>query len=194
MSDASVLLRDIAGDAAQKTATRINPSEDRLNQIDDPADDNTWHDVPNMSAGNLKAQARDQYNKQKPMSRNDIKNAAGDATQTAHPTGSRDPQDAAMREADARNQGTGSGMDPQAGANQALGNLRGTASQNIPDETKDRARDTKNRTTEYMRNKVPKERRDQTIYRLKKMIIEIQSHSDCTISLVDREVFLLTRL
>lgn len=194
MSDASVLLRDIAGDAAQKTATKINPSEDRLNQIDDPADDNTWHDVPNLSTGNLKAQAKDQYNKNKPLSRNDMKNAAGDATQTAHPTGSRDPQDAAMLEADARNQGTGSGMDPQAGANQAVGNLRGTASQNIPDETKDQARDTKNRTTEYMRTKVPKERREQTIFRLKKMIVEIQSHSDCTLSPTDRDEIPLTRV
>lgn len=113
------------------------------------------------------------------MSRNDLKNAAGDATQAAHPSGSRDPADAAALEADARDQGTDSGMDPQAGANQALGNLRGTASQNIPDETKDQARSTKNRTNDYLRSKVPKERRDQTIFRLKKMIVEIQSHSDC---------------
>lgn len=179
VSDASVLLRDIAGDAAQKTATRINPSEDRLSQIDAPAEDNTWHDAPNLSPANLKAQAREQYNKQKPMSRNDLQNAAGDASQAAHPSGSRDPADAAMLEADSRNQGTGSGQDPKAGANKALGNLRGTASQNVPDETKDRAINTKNRTADYMKGKVPKERRDQTIFRLKKMIVEIQGHSDC---------------
>lgn len=177
MSDASVLLRDIAGDAAQKTATRINPSEDALNQIDDPADDNTWHDVPTMS--NLKTQAKDQYNKQKPFSRSDMQNAAGDATQTAHPSGSRDPADAAMLEAESRDQGTDSGMDPRAGANAAMGNLRSQASGNVPDETKEKARNTRDRTTNYMREKVPKERREQTIFRLKKMIVEIQSHSDC---------------
>ena len=183
MSDASVLLRDIAGDAAQKTATKINPSEDALNQIDQPADDNTWHDVPNLSASNLKSQARDHYNKQKPFSRSDVQNAAGDATQSAHPSGSRDPADAAMLEADSRDQGTDSGMDPQAGANAAMGTLRSQASANVPDETKDKAqekaRDARNRTKNYMREKVPKERRDQTIFRLKKMIVEIQSHSDC---------------
>ena len=177
VSDASVLLRDIAGDAAQKTATKINPSEDALNQIDEPAEDNTWHDVPNMT--NLKAQARDQYNKQKPFSRGDVQNAAGDATQTAHPSGSRDPADAAMLEAESRDQGTDSGMDPGAGANSAVGNLRGQASANVPDETKDKARSARDRTQNYMREKVPKERRDQTIFRLKKMIVEIQSHSDC---------------
>ena len=179
MSDASVLLRDIAGDAAQKTATKINPSEEALNQIDQPADDNTWHDVPKIS--DLKAQARDQYNKQKPFSRSDVQNAAGDATQTAHPSGSRDPADAALLEAEARDQGTESGLDPRSGANAAVSNLRGQASANVPDETKDKARDTRDRTKNYMREKIPKERRDQTIYRLKKMVVEIQSHSDCKI-------------
>ena len=183
MTDASVLLRDIAGDAAQKTATRINPSEDALNQIDQPADDNTWHDVPNLSPSNLRAQAKDQYNKQKPFSRNDAKNAAGDATQSAHPSGSRDPADAAQLEAESRDQGTDSGMDPQAGANAAMGNLRNKASANVPDETKDKARETardgRDRTKNYLREKLPKERREQTIFRLKKMIVEIQSHSDC---------------
>ena len=177
MSDASVLLRDIAGDAAQKTATKINPSEDDLNQIDEPAEDNTWHDLP--SASNLKSQAKEQYNKQKPFSRNDLQNAAGDATQAAHPSGSRDPADAAMLEAESRDQGTDSGMDPDAGANTAMDNLRGQASANVPDETKDKARNARERTKNYMREKVPKERRDQTIFRLKKMIVEIQSHSDC---------------
>jgi len=179
VSDASVLLRDIAGDAAQKTATKINPSQDALSQIDDPADDNTWHDVPNMSPANLKAQARDQYNKQKPMSRNDLQNAAGNATQNAHPSGSRDPADAAFREADARQQGTDSGMDPRGGAYAAKDNLMNTASANVPDETKDQARNARDRTQNYMREKVPKERRDQTVFRLKKMIVEIQGHSDC---------------
>ena len=186
MNDASVLLRDIAGDAAQKSATKINPSEDALNQIDQPADDNTWHDVPNLSPSNLRAQAKEQYNKQKPFSRSDVQNAAGDATQSAHPSGSRDPADAATLEAEARDQGNDSGLDPQAGANSAIGNLRGQASANVPDETKDKAektrdtaRDTRDRTKNYIRGKLPKERRDQTIFRLKKMIFEIQSHSDC---------------
>ncbi|KAL9099490.1 MAG: hypothetical protein Q9163_005017 [Psora crenata] len=178
VSDATILLRDIAGDAAQNAATRINPSQDRLNQIDQPADDNTWHDVPDLSTGNLKAQARDQFNKQKPMSRNDLQNAAGDATQSAHPSGSRDPTDAAALAAKDQQEGTDSGMDPRRGANAAAQNLRGTASQNIPDETKDNARHLSGKTKNYLGDKIPKERRDQTIYRLKKMVVEIQSHSD----------------
>lgn len=179
VSDATVLLRDIAGDAAQNAATRINPSEDQLNQIDAAAEDNTWHDVPNMSPAALKAQARDQYNKQKPFSRNDVQNAAGDATQTAHPSGSRDPADAATLAAQDQQYGTDSGLNPSGGVDAAIGNLRNQGSANVPDETKDRARNFGNRTKDYMGGKMPKERREQTIYRLKKMIVEVQSHSDC---------------
>lgn len=113
------------------------------------------------------------------MSRNDLKNATGDATQNAHPSGSRDPADAAMLEADSRDQGTDSGMDPQAGAYQAKDNLMGTAKNNVPDETQEKARNARDRTQNYMKQKVPKERRDQTVFRLKKMIVEIQGHSDC---------------
>lgn len=182
LSDATILLRDVAGDAAQSAATRINPSEDRLNQIDHPAEDNTWHDVPDLSPAALKAQARDQYNKQKPISKADLQNAQGDAAAAAHPSGSRDPADAAALAAQDQREGTNSGVDPQAGATNAVNNLKGTASENVPDETKDKARDKarnfQNRTKNYVGDKIPKERREQTIYRLKKMVVEIQSHSD----------------
>jgi len=174
VSDATILLRAIAGDAASNAAHRINPNEERFNQIDQAADDNTWHDVPKV--GDLKQQARDQFNKQKPMSRSDMQNAAGDASQAA--SGSRDPADAANQAAYDQQQGTSS-IDPRGGANSAIDNLHGTASQNVPDETKDRARNLRDRSKNYAKEKFPEERRDQTIYRLKKMVVEIQSHSDC---------------
>jgi len=81
----------MAGDAAQKAANKVNPSEDELNQIDKPAEDNTWHDVPDLSKENLKNQAKSKYNEQKPFNREQAKGALGDATQAAHPSGSRDP-------------------------------------------------------------------------------------------------------
>ena len=36
-----------------------------------------------------------------------------------------------------------------------------------------------NKTKEYLEEKIPKERREQAIWRLKKMVIEIQGHADC---------------
>ncbi|KAI9816856.1 MAG: hypothetical protein M1827_001501 [Pycnora praestabilis] len=180
LSDVTVLLRDVAGDAAQSAANRVNPSEDALNQIDQPADDNTWHDVP--KSGDLKSQFRNQVDKNKPFSRSDMQKAAGDATQQAHPSGSRDPADAADLAAQDQQHGTDSGVDAQSGARAGAQTLKDKASANVPDENKDRARETadktKNKTKNYISDKLPQERRDQTVFRLKKMINEIQGHQD----------------
>ena len=147
-----------------------------MSQIDRPADDNTWHDVPDFSRENLKNQAKSTFNQQKPISKNDVKGAAGDATQAA--SGSRDPMDAADLAARDQQYGTDS-VDANQGARAGVSNLRDQASANVPDETKDRAREYRDRTKNYMSQKLPQERRDQAIFRLKKMIIEVQGHPDC---------------
>ena len=158
MSDATILLRDIAGDAAQNAANRVNPSQDQLSQIDQAADDNTWHDVPDLSRDNLRNQAKGTFNQNKPFSRGDVK-------------------DTALNSAD-QNQ-TGDGVDPNQAASTGVNKLRDQASANVPDETKDKAKGARDRTMNYAKEKLPKERRDQSIFRLKKMIVEIQGHQDC---------------
>jgi hypothetical protein len=174
LSDATVLLRDIAGDAAQKTANKVNPSEDQLQQIDRPAEDNTWHEVPDMSKDKLKNQIKQAT----PFNKNDAKQVAGDATQATHPGDSRDPADAARVGAREGQTGQNQGLDAQAGIQQA----KQTISEKIPDEDKDRARQLKEeqreRLNNYLRGKMPQERREQTIWRLKKMVVEVQGHQD----------------
>ena len=108
-----------------------------------------------------------------------MRNAAGDATQNAHPSGARDPADTAGLAAQEQRYDQDQGVDAAGGAKQGLSNLRGTASENIPDETKDAARNYRNRGQDYLREKIPKERREQGIWRLKKMIVEVQGHADC---------------
>ncbi|KIY04186.1 uncharacterized protein Z520_00878 [Fonsecaea multimorphosa CBS 102226] len=165
LNDATILLRDMAGDAAQNVAGKVNPSEDQLNQIDHPAEDNTWHDVPDLSKENLKSQARDAYNQNKPFSRDEAKDAAQQGLDTAqqHPT--EDNQEAG-----------------RVGLQNATGTLKDRAQQNIPDERQEDVRKAKEATSQHTKNylnkKVPQERRDQTIWRLKKMVVEIQGHSD----------------
>lgn len=192
VSDATILLRDMAGDAAQKAADRVNPSEDELNQLDDEAEENTWHDVPKMSRDDLKNKVKNKYQEQKPFSREDLKEAGRDATQAAHPSGSRDPRDAADLAARDQRQGTSSGMDAQHGAKTAINSLRDRAEQNMPEDTKDRARNYRDRTKNYMKEKLPQERRDQIIHRMKKMVVEIQGHQDCTFSQTSVMLSLLT--
>jgi hypothetical protein len=170
LSDASILLRDIAGDAAQNTANKVKPSEDQLSQIDHPADDNTWHDVPDLSRDNI----RNQFKTKTPFNKKDAEKAAGDVTQSAHPDGSRDPADAADLGAREAQTGQPAGLD----ANAALGATKQKASENIPEEQKDRAREYRERTQNYLKSKVPQERREQIVWRLKKMVVEIQGHQD----------------
>ena len=183
VSDATILLRDVAGDAAQKAASKVQPSQDQLSQIDRPADDNTWHDVPDLSAKNIRSQASGFVDKNSPLSRKDLQDAAGDATQAGHPSGSRDPQDAAELAARDQQQGTNSGVDATGGAQAGLNSLKDKVSNNTSDETKDQIRNKANnardRTKNYVSSKMPEDRRNQTIWRLKKMVVEIQGHPDC---------------
>jgi len=169
----------MAGDAAGKVANKVKPGEEQLSQIDQPADDNTWHDVPDMSRDGLRNQAQSKWNEQKPFGKGEAKKAMGDATQAAHPDGSRDPADAANLAAEDQQQGTNSGMNAQSGAMEGAKTLKEQAKQNVPDDTQDKGREYRDRTANYFKDKMPQERRDQTIWRLKKMVAEIQGHQDC---------------
>ncbi|KAF2681523.1 hypothetical protein K458DRAFT_343734 [Lentithecium fluviatile CBS 122367] len=170
LSDATVLVRDIAGDAAQNTANRVKPSKDQLSNIDRPADDNTWHEVPDLSKQNLTSQAKSRV----PFGKKDAQQAAGDVTQAAHPEGSRDPADVGRAGAQEAQNGQPTGMNTQA----ATGEAKQKLSENIPEEDKDRARRQRERLNNYLKGKMPEERREQTIWRLKKMVVEIQGHQD----------------
>lgn len=166
LDDALVLARDVAGDAAQSAANKVNPSEDRLAKIDEPAEDNTWHEVPDLNKEQLKQRASNAYQSNKPFSREDAKEAAREGQQTAEQHPSSDNQQAG-----------------RAGANNAAQNLRAKAEANVPEETKENARKAgsiaSQKTKDYAHKKMPQERREQVVYRLKKMIVEIQGHSDC---------------
>lgn len=66
VSDAVVLLRDIASDTATKAASNLKPDEDALAQIDQPAEANLWHEKPDLSKESLRAQFKEQSGRFKP--------------------------------------------------------------------------------------------------------------------------------
>lgn len=66
LTDATTLLRDIAGDTAPKAAGRVKPSEEQLASMDQPAEDSVWHEKPDWSADKMKGQMKSQYEKYKP--------------------------------------------------------------------------------------------------------------------------------
>ena len=178
LKDAQILLRDIAGDAALKAADKVNPSEADLSQIDEPAEDNTWHEVPDLSPGNIKNQLKSQFDQRKPLSRGDVQ----DATQTAQDTGIDHAQNAPT--SDDTTPGNLDGpAGAQGGARAGIDQVKSRVSENVPDETKDRAREIRDnvaqRSKDYLKKKMPQERRDRSIWRLRKMVAEIQGHEDC---------------
>lgn len=130
VNDATLLLRDMASDSAQKAANVIRPPEDQLAQIDHPAPDNVWHEKPEMNKEAVKSRMKTK-------------------TQQDGPAG--------------------------AGQGASVEEVKGQAAE----EAKTRGRELSEKTKEFLASKMPKERREQTIWRLKKMIVEIQGHSDC---------------
>jgi hypothetical protein len=181
VSDATVLLRDIAGDAATKAADKVSPNEEQLQHLDEPAPDNTWHEKPNLS----KEQIRSQIQSRVPIGKKDAKDAAGDATQAANPDGSRDPQALGERAAADQQYNTSSGVDARSGAQAGMQNLKAKVSSNASEEDKQRAREYREKTANYFKQKLPKDRREQLVFRLKKMVVEIQGHQDCESSAID---------
>jgi hypothetical protein len=135
LSDSLVLLRSIAGDAASNAAQKIQPSEEQLSQIDAPAADNTWHDVPDLSTGNIKNQIKSNV----PIGKKDVIDA----------------KDKALQNQD----------DPRAAASAAAGHLNNKASDNVDESQKDQVREKRDqarekrdaykaKTKDYFSNKV----------------------------------------
>ncbi|KAJ5544819.1 hypothetical protein N7535_006793 [Penicillium sp. DV-2018c] len=132
LNDAMTLGKDIAADASQKAANQVRPGEEELAQIDKPAEDNVWHEKPNISKEDLKAKAK--------------KNKAATENQAQ----------ATVSEND-------SGIDTNT---------------KVKEEANTKVKEYSDKTKNYLSEKIPQERREQTIWRLKKMIIEIQGHAD----------------
>lgn len=175
MSDASILLRDIAGDAATKAASKVKPSEEELAQIDQHAEDNTWHEAPDLSKESL----RNKIQSRLPIGKKDVQDATATATQAADPAGSSDPAAVAAKAAQDQQTGGQTGVDAVGGVKAGAGNLKQKISDNTPEERKQQLREYRERTRNYFKGKMPKDRRDQLILRLKKMVVEIQGHQDC---------------
>jgi hypothetical protein len=158
----------MAGDAATNAAARVRPSQEDIAQIDHPAQDNTWHDAPDMSKDSMKGKLQDYY---KGNPKEDARAAASEGASAAHPSGSSDPRDLAATAAHDGQTGASSGVNATGGASAAKDALKRNVNENVDDETKEKARarrdEYRERTKNYFSRKVPQERREQTIWRLK---------------------------
>ena len=178
LKDASVLLRDIAGDAATNVAGKVRPSEEDLAQMDRAAEDNVWHEKPDLSKDALKKQAQGIYGgKGKDGAKGDAKDvaAAGAHGATGH-------KQAVNFDPDVLNDVDPKEVDAVAGQNAAVNMARSKINANVDEETKEKIKqrneEYRRKANEYFNKKMPQERKDQIIFRLKKMILECQQHAD----------------
>ncbi|KAE8387870.1 hypothetical protein BDV23DRAFT_160112 [Aspergillus alliaceus] len=161
LNDAWIIVRDIAGDASQKAAGQVRPSEEQLSQVDEPAEENTWHEKPDYKKHKENFTSR--FRKNKATAEQQANEVVDSATQAT----------TAGQQSESAEQ-----TDGHAGANVGAQKTKEKLSENIPEEKKSRARDLSGRTKGYLSKKMPKERREQAIWRLKKMVIEIQGRAD----------------
>ncbi|KAJ2968260.1 hypothetical protein NQ176_g9270 [Zarea fungicola] len=206
LKDSSILIRDMAGDAAGSAASRIRPSDDDLAQIDHAAEDNTWHEAPKFSKEELKKQAQGLYKGDPKKDAQDVVDSAANAAvpatgasqgaNIAGAPGTGLTQDATIGGAprtgltqDANIAGVPptsavQNADMAAGQDAARTTLQQKIDKNIDPETQDALREKKEqqrrKAREYFNKKMPQERKDQVIWRLKKMVIECQQHTDYT--------------
>ena len=165
LSDATILFRDMAADGAAKATQRLRPGQDRLETLDEPAPDHTWHEGP-PSAREIKDSIR-----------NKLRLASDQTAQEAKGV-SQDVSQAARTQRDAQDENFNRDVDESSAARTGWQSVRDRASGKIPDSHKDTARQWKTDATDYLKEKIHPERREKTIHRLKKMIIEIQLHED----------------
>ncbi|KAK4106320.1 hypothetical protein N658DRAFT_460777 [Parathielavia hyrcaniae] len=179
LKDATTLFRDMAADAATNAADRTRPKQEDLEQIDRPAQDNTWHDAPDFSKGSMKDKFHNYY---KSNPKEDARAAGTEGASTAHPDGSSDPRDLASTAARDNQTGASSGANAAGGAAATKDAVKRNMMDNVDDETKEKAKarrdEYRERARNYLNRKVPQNRRDQAVWRLKKMVLECQQHPD----------------
>jgi hypothetical protein len=204
LSDATVLFRDMAGDAATNAAAKVRPSQEQLEKLDEPAQDNVWHEAPDFSKENFKNQAKGIYsgnpkedakeiasagiNNAAPGQQNQQGNFQQNNQQGAYPQVTTGPETSNVPSSSGMPASTDAARDaarqtdPQAGKNAAMQAAQSKLDNKIDPETKEnilqKNEEYRNKARNYLDKKMPQERKDQTIWRLKKMILECQQHED----------------
>ncbi|KAK0555228.1 hypothetical protein OC861_000504 [Tilletia horrida] len=157
VQDFGVIGRDIFADAAIKAADLARPDEEKLAQADQPAPDNHFHDnIPGEKATSKVQQALAEADAKK--AKEEAASHAEDVANAVDPNASADANKAAL-----------------ADVAKEKANL---IKDKIPDKHKELIKQHANAASEYFKDKFPQERRDQFIFRLKKIVVELQRHRD----------------
>lgn len=157
----------MASDVAVDAADKIRPSQEDLSQVDAPAANNTWHDPPDVSKDVMKGKLHDYYSG---SPRPGLSSSSSEETSDAQRSRSRGRTEAARASVHDGQNVSSSGAS-SIGGTMATRDSHATLNGSVSGEPKDKARARKDefreRAKDYLSRKLPQERRDQTIWRLK---------------------------
>lgn len=150
-----------AGDAYNEASSRANEAKDQARSQKEQA----------------KGEARSQYDQEggKGGIKEQLRSHAEDIRQSDHPVDA-----ARYKKEEARNQARGAANEntPYDNRGEAKQDTKNKALNAIPDRQREQASRGIEKTKDFMNENFPEERRDQFIYRLKKVVVECQDHKD----------------
>ncbi len=152
--------RGIFADAASNVADRARPTQDELEQVDNAAPTQQFEDSPEHNVNGVNG-----VNGVKPAvtDTTGVSPAAVKETQVDQPPVG-DAAATTVKEGDTT------------AAKKTFRSRFSAFKGRVPDKHKDRAHDEYEHTKKYFKEQFPQERRDQFAYRLKKVVVECQSH------------------
>ncbi|KHJ34492.1 hypothetical protein EV44_g6503 [Erysiphe necator] len=175
LKDASVLLREVVGETAQKAVEYVSPSQDELSQIDNPAAKNTWHEVTDISSHSLKDRVKSYMPNLQNKERLQESSMKGHAF---HSDESRNPYQSAIRSTPEHKMGPQSSVSQQSFNQDASLKSKDRISGNFSEGSIKQGSEYRERAIDYLSGKFSEDRREKTKYRLQNLVLECQKHHD----------------
>lgn len=151
-----------------------------MSQIDKPAAQNTWHDVPEISVSNAKDSIKSVLKSNATVKGSS--QASSSTSQANHSDGSRSLGPTNTAEVQKRHLSPQPAIGSQAASRDSSPGIRDKISGPVSegsDANKSQVSDGRERVKNYLSNKISQERLEQTKVRLRKLVLECQEHHDC---------------
>ncbi|QRW17273.1 hypothetical protein RhiXN_05275 [Rhizoctonia solani] len=176
LSDFGIIGRDLFARGASKALDATRPTEEQLAHVDDAAPSDQWKSTEGRVVGPNETPTLQVKN---PAGNGDIQHHPHEGTTvgSAEEGAVKAEGDAHAREVQARVEGAPDEEKGEVAKKSLREKIMGVRDR-IPQEHKDRANEQYDKTRDFLRDEFPEERRDQFIYRMKKVIVECQKHDD----------------
>ncbi|KAG8696444.1 hypothetical protein FRC08_007147, partial [Ceratobasidium sp. 394] len=199
ISDFGLIGRDLFARGAAKVAESSRPTPEQLAHVDDAAPSDQWKSADGRIVGPNETPV---FQAKNPVGEGDIQHHPHEGTTVGYTDGTRKDMGGVRADAEAKKnealrkkeelkgEADAHRAETQAAVERAPDEEKGEVAKKslrekimgvrdrVPQEHKDRANEQVDKARDFLRDEFPEERRDQFIYRLKKVIVECQKHED----------------